>query len=187
MLRKAIGAFVLSVTLFTSAAALGSDASLIPAGTHLPIRLSTSLSSKSNQAGDGFSGKVDHPVVSSTGAEIVPVDSTIKGHVILAGRATYSRSGTLKLCVDSVTTPDGTIYEIPEDAQRLTSAVDFQAPDNQRGSQNAAHNSGGPALDSGAAAAIQVMVVHKDAVLKQGTILTFLLTQDVKGNKSSGE
>jgi hypothetical protein len=63
---------------------------VLPAGTELDVRLSTGLSSESNQAGDPFEGEVESPVV--VGERVaIPKGSQVSGKVTSA-----VKSGRLK-------------------------------------------------------------------------------------------
>ncbi len=72
---------------------------VVPAGTSLPVRLSTSLSSKNNNAGDPFRGELASPVRLKQGV-VLPAGSTVNGVVTSAksaGRFKGAASMSLRL------------------------------------------------------------------------------------------
>lgn len=83
-----------------------SGKAIIPAGTTLHVRLSTTLTSKTNKSGDPFTGVVDQAVTVG-GNEVVPVGSIVKGHVAFvkpSGR--IKGKAEMRIVIDSLTTPD---------------------------------------------------------------------------------
>ncbi|HWR36651.1 MAG TPA: glycine zipper family protein [Clostridia bacterium] len=64
-------------SLLSSNAAFEDD---IPVGTAIRMKLETALSTRSNQAGDTFSGRVTEPVVVN-GKTVIPVGASLSGHV----------------------------------------------------------------------------------------------------------
>lgn len=92
------------VTPFPSAGA--GDAPVIPAGTVLKIRLGTTITSKTNKAGDTFTGMVVQPVLDGE-REIVPFGSMVSGHIAFlkpAGR--IKAKAQMRIVLDTITTPD---------------------------------------------------------------------------------
>ena len=82
----------LGIMLATAALALWAEEPDIPlpAGTQLVVRLTNTLSTKGSEEGDPWAGKVAEPIFAG-GGEVVPADSTVRGHVTFvkpAGRAT---------------------------------------------------------------------------------------------------
>jgi hypothetical protein len=78
----------------------------IPAGSVLHMKLTTTLTSKTNKTGDPFTGQVTQPIVVD-GKEVVPKFSQVLGHVAfvkpskrVAGKA------QMRLVIDKVVTPD---------------------------------------------------------------------------------
>ena len=71
----------------------------VPAGTRLQVRLTNNLSSKTNNAGDPFSGELEVPVRLKSGV-VLPKGSTVNGVVTSAhsaGRFKGAASMSLKL------------------------------------------------------------------------------------------
>jgi hypothetical protein len=87
-------------------------ATMIPAGSVLHIRLTNTLTSKTNKNGDQFTGEVTQAVLVE-GKEIIPVASTVNGHV------TYAKSSgrihgkaELRIVLDGIETPDNLTYPL---------------------------------------------------------------------------
>lgn len=94
----------------------------IPAGTTLDVQLTSTLSTKTNQTGDLFTGKITEPIIYH-GEEVVPESSVVEGHVTFIrppGRATGKAE--MRLVLDTIKTPDGQKYAI------AASLRDAQAP-----------------------------------------------------------
>jgi hypothetical protein len=90
-LRVAATAVLLAVSLIAGATyVLRSDPVIVPAGTQLTVRLSQSLSSKTNEPGDDFTGVLDHDVTVD-GKTVIPAGSEVTGEVVDA-----EASGRLK-------------------------------------------------------------------------------------------
>ena len=56
---------------------------VIPAGTHITIRLSQSVDAKKNRSGDSFEGNVDQPIVIA-GKTVIPKSSPVSGTIVEA-------------------------------------------------------------------------------------------------------
>lgn len=79
----------------------GSDIAL-PSGTELVVKLTNTLSTKGSEEGDPWAGKVAEPIFAG-GVEVVPADSTVRGHVTFvqpAGRATGR--GEMRLVAETI-------------------------------------------------------------------------------------
>ena len=88
------------------------DAITLPAGSELHVQLITTLSSKTNETGDLWTGKVVEPIFGK-GGEIVPDGSTVDGHVTyVKGSGRVKGKGEMRLIVDSIATPDASKYDI---------------------------------------------------------------------------
>jgi len=188
------------------------DNPTIPAGTSLEVELTTTVSSKSNQTGDLFTGKVTEPVISH-GEEVVPESSIVQGHITFLkppGRA--KGRAEMRLVLDSIKTPDGEKYAIAAALQ------DAKGPDGTtvkdegtvvgpgKDTKKAAEESGiaaaagagvgaiaagGSGALYGAAIGAVVGVVHTlakhhgDVVLDPGTEVSFLIPRAVVASKST--
>ena len=99
------------------------DAITLIAGRELHVQFITTLSSKSNESGDMWTGKVVEPVFGK-GGEIVPDGSTVDGHLTFVnppeqakGKGKDKEKGDFLLIADSISIPDGTKYIIAANAQ----------------------------------------------------------------------
>jgi len=100
-----LGALLLTTALPVGSLA-GSDKVVVPAGTVLHVRLTTTLTSKTSKTGDPFTGVVDKAVMVGND-EIVPVGSLVNGHVAFikpSGR--IKGRAEMRIVLDQVTTPD---------------------------------------------------------------------------------
>jgi len=96
---------------------------VLPSGSVLHVRLTTTLTSKTNQAGDKFTGVVTQPVVSGD-KTIVPEGSLVDGHVTMvkasgrvAGRA------SMRIVLDHINTPDDVNFNLSGSLQDLASST----------------------------------------------------------------
>jgi hypothetical protein len=103
--RTVLAALTLSAAisfLSTSAA----DTPKIPPGTILRIRLGTTITSKTNKAGDTFTGQVLQDVVSGD-QTIVPQGSTVSGHIAFVKPAKRIKGkAQMRIVLDSLITPE---------------------------------------------------------------------------------
>jgi len=85
---------------------------MIPAGSILHVRLTSTLTSKTNKSGDKFSGMVTQPIVVD-GQEVVPVASTVDGHVTYAKSSGRIRGkAELRIVLDNIVTPEEVKYPL---------------------------------------------------------------------------
>ncbi len=92
--------------------AIDADDIALPNGTELTVRLTSTLSSKGNEEGDPWLGKVADPIFSA-GQEAIPADCKVHGHVTFikaAGRATGK--GEMRLVADTISIPDRGAFTI---------------------------------------------------------------------------
>lgn len=84
----------------------------IPAGSSLRVRLETTLTDKTNQTGDPFTGMVMEPIVVS-GKEIIPKFSFVHGHVAFVKPSGRVRGkAQMRIVIDTLTTPDNVVYPL---------------------------------------------------------------------------
>ena len=84
----------------------------LPAGTDLHVKLTTTLSTKTNESGDPWVGKVVEPIFAE-GREVVPANSTVDGHITYvqpAGRVTGK--GEMRIVADTITVPEEGTFAI---------------------------------------------------------------------------
>jgi len=96
---------------------------MLPGGSVLHVRLTTTLTSKTSQAGDKFTGVVTQPVVSGD-KTLVPEGSLVDGHVTMvkasgrvAGRA------SMRIVLDHINTPDDVNFNLSGSLQDLASST----------------------------------------------------------------
>jgi hypothetical protein len=119
--RFAVG---LAAILFSSAISIAAEDTItLIAGRELHVQFITELSSKANESGDMWTGKVVEPVFGK-GGEIVPDGSTVDGHITFVSgpgqakpKSKDKERGDFLLIADSITTLDGTKYNIVANPQ----------------------------------------------------------------------
>ncbi len=109
---KALVAGLLVPAVFPALALAASGSDTLPAGSTLQIRLTTTLTSKTNRTGDKFTGVVKQPVIAD-GKTIVPEGSQVAGHVafIKPSKRIKGRA-EMRIVLDDVTTPDDAKYSL---------------------------------------------------------------------------
>lgn len=113
----------LGLTLAAGSLAWAADADdiALPSGTQLVVKLTNTLSTKGSEEGDPWAGKVEEPIFAG-GDEVVPANSTVRGHVTFvqpAGRATGR--GEMRLVAETISTPEHGTFTI---VARLQNADD---------------------------------------------------------------
>jgi hypothetical protein len=96
---------------------------VLPGGSVLHVRLTTTLTSKTSQAGDKFTGVVTQPVVSGD-KTIVPEGSLVDGHVTMvksSGRV--SGRASMRIVLDHINTPDDVNFNLSGSLQDLASST----------------------------------------------------------------
>jgi hypothetical protein len=108
----ATAALLLAASLIVGATyVLQSEPVIVPAGTELSVRLTQSLSSKTNEPGDDFTGVLDHDVV--VGEKVViPAGSEVTGEVVDAeASGRFKGTGRLFMTLTEVEV-DGDSYGV---------------------------------------------------------------------------
>jgi hypothetical protein len=91
--------------------ALAQEPLSLPAGTSVKMKLETPISTKTNQVGDTFAGRVTEPVLLN-GKTVIPVGAAIQGQIVkLTEPRRIKGKPTIELRPDSLTMPDGQKYE----------------------------------------------------------------------------
>jgi hypothetical protein len=143
------------------------DTITLPAGSELHVQLITTLSSKDNDTGDFWTGKVVEPIFGK-GEQIVPEGSTVDGHITFVKSPGQTKGkGEMRLIADSFSTPDGSKYNL------ITSLENPQLP-------KTTDDQGTGVM---AALAHKLHKKGKDAVPTQGTELTFVISRDTTAKK----
>jgi hypothetical protein len=190
MLRNLILLVLLSAALLAAGVVTGEETDTIPAGTKLDIRLKTKLSTKHNRSGDLFTGEIEHPVLSGN-VEIVPAGSAVNGHIEKVQPAGHDHRASMRLVIDTIAGRSGMVYKLSPEIQRLTvvrssgykpgdAAPGGGAPGAQGAKQAPPIPQGG---DLPPGARVVLVPRYKEAILKPGAELTFLLKQSVTATK----
>lgn len=88
----------------------GSDIAL-PSGTQLVVKLTNTLSTKGSEEGDPWAGKVAEPIFAA-GEEVVPADSTVRGHVTFIKPGRTTGRGEMRLVAETISTPEQGTFTI---------------------------------------------------------------------------
>jgi type IV secretion system protein VirB10 len=197
------GMLVISTVCFAS-----EEAITLPAGSELHVQLITTLSSKTNETGDLWTGKVVEPIFGK-GGEIVPEGSTVDGHITyVKGPGRVKGKGEMRLIVDSISTPDSSKYNI---VASLKDASGTKVKDEEGTMQGPGKDEKGTAVETGVGAAAGAgvgAIAHggtgalygmgigavaglahgllkkgKDIVLPSGTEMTFVISRDTTAKK----
>ncbi len=108
----ATAAVLLAISLIAGATyVLRPEPVIVPAGTQLTVRLSQSLSSKTNEPGDDFTGVLDNDVTVD-GKTVIPAGSEVTGEVVDAeASGRLKGTGRLFLTLTEVEV-DGETYDV---------------------------------------------------------------------------
>jgi type IV secretion system protein VirB10 len=199
----------LAAMLIVSTVSFASEDTItLPAGRELHVELITTLSSKVNETGDLWTGKVVEPIFGK-GGEIVPEGSTVDGHITyVKGPGRVKGKGEMRLVVDSISTPDASKYNI---VASLKGAQGAQVKDEEGTLQGPGKDEKGTAVETGVGAAAGAgvgAIAHggtgalygmgigamaglahgllkkgKDIVLPQGTEMVFVIARDTTAQK----
>jgi hypothetical protein len=152
---------ILSTVSFAS-----EDTITLPAGSELHVQVVTTLTSKANDTGDLWTGKVVEPIFGK-GGEIVPEGSIVDGHITyMKGPGRVKGKGEMQLVADSISTPDASKYNIVANLE-------------------GAQGTKGEHEGTGAVTALARRFSRKgkDVVLPQGTEVTFVISRDTAATK----
>jgi hypothetical protein len=96
---------------------------VLPSGSVLHIRLTTTLTSETNKTGDRFTGLVTQPVVSGD-KTLVPQGSIVDGHVAFVKPSGRIRGrAQMRIVLDHINTPDDVNYNLSASLQDLASST----------------------------------------------------------------
>jgi type IV secretion system protein VirB10 len=199
----------LAAMLIISTLSFASDDIItLPAGSELHVQLITTLSSKTNETGDLWTGKVVEPIFGK-GGEIVPDGSTVDGHVAyVKGPGRVKGKGEMRLIADSISTRDASKYNIVASVQDAQGA---KVKDEEGTMQGPGKDTKGTAVETGvgaaagagvgaiahggtgalygmgigavAALAHGILKKGKNIVLPQGTEITFVISRNTMAKK----
>jgi len=208
MTRKwaAVAAFLLLLFPLAARAQQDDSSFKLPAGTTLEIRLMNTLSTRINQEGDPFTGRIVEPFF-ARGEEVLPVGSTLEGRVTFVkdpGRVTGKAQ--MRLLAESITTPQNMKYTIVAALEDTHGADGATVKDKEGTIQGAGKDKKAAAKEAGIATGIGAGVgaiaaggkgslygagigllastIHsiakrgRDVTLPQGTELTFVVSRD---------
>jgi hypothetical protein len=128
-----IAACLLTGMVFPTLTLGATGSVMIPAGSALHVRLTTTLTSKTNKSGDTFTGMVSQPIVVD-GQEVVPSGSTVEGHVAFvkpSGR--IKGKAEMRIVLDSILTPDDVKFPMSAGIQDTHSGPCAQAGSDNEG------------------------------------------------------
>ena len=169
--RFAVG--LVAIFVISAVCVAADDTITLLAGRELHVQFITELSSKANETGDMFTGKVVEPVF-GPGGEVVPEGSTVDGHITFVnppeqakGKGKDKEKGDFLLIADSISTPGGTKYNIVANAPAAGGAP---TKDQAAGSLNAL-------------ASKFSTKKGKNIVIAAGTEVTFEITHDTVATK----
>jgi hypothetical protein len=176
----------------------------IPAGSTLHVRLDTTLSTRTNQTGDPFAGRVVEPIIYE-GVEVVPAGSTVEGRVAMIKQPGKVKGvGEMRLVPETIITPDEVRYQISAGLEEAEGAGGAKVKDEEGTIKGPASKKGdviGAGVGAGAGAAIGgiaaggdgalygagigagAMLIRslfkrgKDIILPMGTELTFVVNR----------
>jgi hypothetical protein len=148
-----VGALSVLATLASPLAA-STDTFTIPAGTTLDVQLTSTLSTKTNQTGDLFTGKVTEPIFYQ-GEEVVPEGSAVQGHLTFVqppGRV--KGKAEMRLVLDAIKTPDGQNYSLAAQLQEVKGPTGVTVKGNEGTIQGPGKDTKGGAIETGVAAGV---------------------------------
>jgi hypothetical protein len=205
---------LVAILLFPALSVSAEETLTLPAGSTLYVRLITTLSTRTNENGDPFSGKIIEPIIYD-GVEVVPAGSILEGRVAFVKQPGKVKGvGEMRLVAETITTPDEVRYSISaglEDAQGAEGAKvrgeegTIKGPASKKddaiatgvgagvGAAAGAITAGGKGSLYGAAIGAGIMGVRslfkrgKDIILPQGTELTFVINRTTTAKRVKNE
>ena len=204
---RLLAAVTLTLTLAAGLVAWAADNGdiALPSGTQLVVKLTNTLSTKGSEEGDPWAGKVEEPIYSE-GAEVIPAESTVRGHVTFlnpAGRA--KGRGEMRLVAETVSVPEHGTFTIIARLKNLDDNTGSKLKDDEGTVQGpgksaktaakeagigaAAGAAGGAIFDGGKGALFGMGIgaigglahalakKHQGVLLPPGTEFTFVLNQ----------
>jgi type IV secretion system protein VirB10 len=214
MMRSGFGlsAGVLSLFLFSPASQAVDQTFIIPAGSNLHVQLTVTASTKTNQSGDPWTGKVVEPIIAQ-GQEVVPAGSMAEGRITFVkppGRA--KGVGEMRLVLDKITTSEGLQYAVAAGLEDIQGAGDAKVKGEEGTIKGPGKSKKGTAVETGVGAGVgaaaggiaaggsgaeygaiigaaggllhSMLKHHKDIVIPQGTELTFVISRNIPGKKA---
>jgi hypothetical protein len=166
MNNSRLTAGLVAMLLISAGSLTAQDTITLPAGNELHVQMITTLSSKDNDNGDFWTGKVLEPIFGQ-GEQIVPEGSTVDGHVtFVKGPEQVKGKGEMHLIADSISTPDASKYNF------VSSLDNAQLPKKDEEGTGAM-----------AGLAHKFHKKSKNTVIPQGTEVTFPISRDTTAKK----
>jgi hypothetical protein len=190
------------------------DTLTLPAGSALHVRLTTTLSTRTNQNGDPWMGRVVEPVFGN-GQEVVPAGSTVEGRITFVKEPGHVKgAGQMRLVAETITTPDeGARYLIVASLEDAQGAEGAKVKGEEGTIQGPGKSKKGAAIDAGIGAGVGAAtgaIVHggsgalygvgagavaalirglfkrgRDVTLPQGMELTFVISRTTTAKRVS--
>ncbi len=215
LMKRSVSAFIasfLAALVLPALCTSADDAPTIPAGSTLHLTLTTTLSTRTNQNGDPWAGKVVEPIIVG-GQEVVPAGSMVEGRVSFVKRPGRARGvAEMRLTPEKITTPDGGMqYPISAGLEEAQGAEGAKVKGEEGTIKGPGKSKKGAAVDTGVGAGVgagagaigaggsgalygaaigamaggihNVLKRHKDFVVPQGTELTFVINRNTTGKK----
>jgi len=199
---RSVTAGFVAVLLFPALSVSAEESLTLPAGSTLYVRLITTLSTRTSENGDPFSGKIIEPIIYDS-VEVVPAGSILEGRVAYVKQPGKVKGvGEMRLVAETITTPDEIRYSISAGLEEAEGAEGAKVRDEEGtikgpaskkddaiaagvgagvGAAAGAITAGGKGSLYGAGIGAAVMGVRslfkrgKDIILPQGTELTFVI------------
>lgn len=203
-LFQTVAAGIATMLLFPALSISAEETLTLPAGSTMYVRLITTLSTRTNENGDPFSGKVIEPITYD-GKEVVPAGSILEGRVAFVKQPGRVKGvGEMRLVAETITTPDEVRYSISAGLEEAEGAEGAKVKDEEGtikgpsskkgdvvsagvgagvGAAAGAITAGGKGSLYGAGLGAAIMGVRslfkrgKDIILPQGTELTFVINR----------
>ena len=206
MAGLAVALFLPSCLTAAADTAEVADTFTIPAGTQIEARLTTTLSSKTNQEGDPFMAQMEDPIFFK-GEQVIPAGSMIEGRIgFVRPPGRVKGVAEIRLVPEKITTKDGVSYAVSANLQEAQGGPNVTLKDNEGTLQGKSGKSvkttakdagigagvgaaGGVLLDGGTGAlygmaigavagtARAILKHNKDIVVPSGTDLTFMINR----------
>jgi hypothetical protein len=198
-----------AILVISTTSVAGDDTITLPAGSEIQVQLITTLSSKTNEAGDMWSAKVVEPIFLKA-KEVFPEGSFVDGHITyLKGPGHAKGRGEMRLVVDSIANPEGAKYNI---VASLKDAEGADVKDQEGTLQGPGKDGKGTAVETGiggAAGATVGAIAHggsgalygagigaaaglihgtlkkgKDIIVPAGLEMTFVISRDTTARRA---
>ncbi len=205
-LIKTVGTLVLLALPATLLAQEDENYFKLPAGTTLEVRLMNTLSTRTNQEGDPFSGQLVQSFMYK-GEDVLPVGTIVEGRVTFAKEAGRIKGkAEMRLLAETITTPEDVKYTIVAGLEDARGVGGAKVKDAEGTIQGGSTSKKGGAVETGVGAgagaavggiaaggtgalygagigAVAAGLHHlfkrgKDVTLPIGTELTFVISRD---------